>query len=309
MKSTLLPCLKRYWLRFWSNVRLNLGGIFLQLVTDIASLKGIIEEKKQKGLSIGFVPTMGFLHEGHLSLMRKAREENDFMVISIFVNPLQFGEGEDYEEYPRDLERDTALAESTGCDLVFSPTVREMYPPGYATFVQVEKLTEGLCGASRPGHFLGVTTVVAKLFNLVRPDRAYFGQKDAQQALVLIKMVEDLNMNLKIIVLPTVREPDGLAMSSRNKYLTNEQRKEAVVLYKSLRLAEALIRKGEREAEIIKENIFKTISQAEQAQVDYIEIVDTKQLRSVSRVNGRCLIAVAVKFGQTRLIDNVLVEV
>lgn len=281
----------------------------MQLVTDIASLKDIIEEKKQKGLSIGFVPTMGFLHEGHLSLMRKAREENDFLVISIFVNPLQFGEGEDYEEYPRDLERDAALAESTGCDLVFSPTVREMYPPGYATFVQVEKLTEGLCGASRPGHFLGVTTVVAKLFNLVRPDRAYFGQKDAQQAFVLIKMVEDLNMNLKIIVLPTVREPDGLAMSSRNKYLTSEQRKEAVVLYKSLRVAEALIKKGEREAEIIKKNIFKTISEAKQAQVDYIEIVDSKQLRSVSRVNGRCLIAVAVKFGQTRLIDNVLVEV
>ena len=281
----------------------------MQLVTDIASLKDIIEEKKQKGLSIGFVPTMGFLHEGHLSLMRKAREENDFMVISIFVNPLQFGEGEDYEEYPRDLERDTALAEATGCDLGISPTVREMYPPGYATILQVEKLTEGLCGASRPGHFLGVTTVVAKLFNLVRPDRAYFGQKDAQQALVLIKMVEDLNMNLKIIVLPTVREPDGLAMSSRNKYLTSEQRKEAVVLYKRLRVAEALIRKGEREAEIIKKNIFKTISEAKQAQVDYIEIVDSKQLRSVSRVNGRCLIAVAVKFGQTRLIDNVLVEV
>jgi pantoate--beta-alanine ligase len=281
----------------------------LQVVSDIASLKSIIEEKKQKGLSIGFVPTMGFLHEGHLFLMRMAKAENDFMVISIFVNPLQFGAGEDYEEYPRDLERDTKMAGSAGCDLIFSPTVKEMYPPGYATFVQVEKLTEGLCGASRPGHFLGVTTVVAKLFNLVRPDRAYFGQKDAQQAFVLKKMVEDLNMNLKVIVLPTVREPDGLAMSSRNKYLTPEQRKEAVVIYRSLREAEEQIRKGEREAGIIKENISKLILQAKHARVDYVEIVDSKELHPVSIIKDRCLIAVAAKFGKTRLIDNVLVEV
>ncbi len=212
------------------------------LVTEISSLKCIIEEKKQKGSSIGLVPTMGFLHEGHLSLIRTAKAENDFVVGSIFVNPLQFGAGEDYEEYPRDLERDTKLANSAGCDLIFSPAVKEMYPPGYATFIQVEKLTEGLCGASRPGHFVGVTTVVAKLFNLVQPDRAYFGQKDAQQAFVLIKMVEDLNMNLDVVVLPTVREPDGLAMSSRNKYLTPDQRKEATVIYRSLRKAEEQIR-------------------------------------------------------------------
>lgn len=286
-----------------------MGGFFLQLVTEIASLKRIIEEQKKKGLSIGFVPTMGFLHEGHLSLMRRAKAENDFMVISIFVNPLQFGAGEDYDEYPRDLKRDQALAESVGCDLIFHPSVREMYPPGHVTFVKVEKLTEGLCGASRPGHFLGVTTVVAKLFNLVRPDRAYFGQKDAQQAFVIKKMVEDLNMNLEVIVLPTVREPDGLAMSSRNKYLTPEQRKEAVVLYKSLKEAEEQIRKGETEAEVIKDNIFKIISQARQAKVDYVEIVDTKELRPISRIKGPCLIAVAAKFGQTRLIDNILVEV
>ncbi|RJX23895.1 MAG: pantoate--beta-alanine ligase [Dethiobacter sp.] len=281
----------------------------MQVVTDIPSLKNIIEEKKQKGLRIGFVPTMGFLHEGHLSLMRTAKAENDFMVVSIFVNPLQFGAGEDYEEYPRDLERDTKMAGSTGCDLIFSPSVKEMYPPGYATFVQVERLTEGLCGASRPGHFLGVTTVVGKLFNLVCPDRAYFGQKDAQQAFVLQKMVQDLNMNLEVIVLPTVREPDGLAMSSRNKYLSPEQRQEAVVIYKSLIEAEEQIRKGEREAGIIKENIAELISKARHARLDYVEIVDSKELYSVPIIKGRCLIAVAVKFGKTRLIDNVLVEV
>jgi len=281
----------------------------LQLVTEIASLKKIIDEKKEAGLSIGFVPTMGFLHEGHLSLMRRAKAENDFMAISIFVNPLQFGAGEDYDEYPRDLERDQALAEMVGCDLIFHPSVREMYPAGYATFVKVEKLTEGLCGASRPGHFLGVTTVVTKLFNLVRPDRAYFGQKDAQQAFVIKKMVEDLNMNLEVIILPTVREPDGLAMSSRNKYLTPEQRKEAVVLYKSLKEAEKLIKKGETEAKTIKDSIFHIISQAPQAKVDYIEIVDTEELRPVYEIQGECLIAIAVKFGRTRLIDNILVGV
>jgi len=282
----------------------------LQLVTEIASLKSIVAEQKQKGLEIGFVPTMGFLHEGHLSLIRRARAENDFVVISIFVNPLQFGAGEDYDEYPRDLQRDRELAESAGCDLIFSPAVKEMYPPGYATFVRVERLTECLCGASRPGHFLGVTTVVAKLFNLVRPDRAYFGQKDAQQAFVLKKMVEDLNMNLEVIVLPTVREPDGLAMSSRNKYLTPEQRNEAAVIYRSLRAAEEQIRKGEREAEAIKEKISSLISQQSRlAEVDYVEIVDSKELHPVSIINGRCLIAVAAKFGKTRLIDNVLVEV
>ncbi|NMB41135.1 MAG: pantoate--beta-alanine ligase [Firmicutes bacterium] len=280
------------------------------LVTEIASLKNIIKAKKQKGLTIGLVPTMGFLHEGHLSLMRAAAAENDFVVGSIFVNPLQFGIGEDYEEYPRDLENDTKLAKSAGCDLIFSPTVKEMYPSGYATFIQVERLTEGLCGASRPGHFVGVTTVVAKLFNLVRPNRAYFGQKDAQQAFVLIKMVEDLNMNLDIVVLPTVREPDGLALSSRNKYLTPGQRKEAAVIYKSLKEAESQIKKGERKTKAIRENITKSILLAKHAEVDYVEIVDCQDLSPISTINkGRCLIAVAAKFGKTRLIDNILVEV
>lgn len=280
------------------------------LVKEIGLLKNIISKQKGNHAGIGLVPTMGFLHEGHLSLMRTARAENDFVVGSIFVNPLQFGAGEDYAEYPRNLDRDTALAGSAGCDIIFAPAVKEMYPPGYATFIQVERLTEGLCGASRPGHFTGVTTVVAKLFNLVRPDRAYFGQKDAQQAFVLVKMVADLNMNLDVVILPTVREPDGLAMSSRNKYLTAELRAEAVVLYRSLQEAAAQIAKGEREVQAVKENISRLIAQARHAQVDYIEIVDPGELKPVSTLlKGRYLIAIAVKFGKTRLIDNILVEV
>lgn len=281
----------------------------MQIVQDIASLKKIVKEVKKRGLSIGFVPTMGFLHEGHLSLMRAAKTENDFMAISIFVNPLQFGKGEDYEEYPRDLERDQELAASVGCDLIFSPPVKEMYPPGFSTFVEVEKLTEGLCGASRPGHFRGVTTVVTKLFHLVEPDRVYFGQKDAQQAFVLKRMVQDLNFDLEFIILPTVREEDGLAMSSRNKYLNPEERKEATIIFNSLKEAETLIKKGVRDAEAIKKAMAEKISSAKNCVVDYIEIVDTADLRPVRLLKGRCLLAVAVKLGKTRLIDNIIVEV
>lgn len=281
----------------------------MQVVQEIAALKNIIGEVQRKGSSIGFVPTMGFLHEGHLSLMRAAKAENDFMAISIFVNPLQFGQGEDYAEYPRDLARDQQLATAVGCDLLFSPSVKEMYPQGYATFVDVERLTEGLCGFSRPGHFRGVTTVVAKLFNLVGPTRAYFGQKDAQQAFILKKMVKDLHMNLELVVKPTVREADGLAMSSRNKYLTPAQRKEAIVLFQSLVEARERIEGGARDPKILKAAIFEKISTAREARPDYVEIVDTDELRPVSTVAGSCLIAVAARFGQTRLIDNVVVEV
>lgn len=281
----------------------------MEVIKDISILRGKIHEVKKKGLSIGFVPTMGYLHEGHLSLMRSAKKDNDFLVISIFVNPLQFGAGEDYEEYPRDLTRDEVLARSAGCDLIFSPSVKDMYPSGFGTFVEVKKLTEVLCGASRPGHFLGVTTVVAKLFNLVSSDRVYFGQKDAQQAFILKKMVRDLNMDLEFVVLPTVREVDGLAMSSRNKYLTPEQRKEAGVLYKSLKHARELIVEGERNVEVIKQVIAESISGAGKAQIEYIEIVDTENLRPLLAVNGEFLIALAVKFGQTRLIDNIILEV
>lgn len=281
----------------------------MQVITKLDTIREIIKGVKKKGMTVGFVPTMGFLHEGHLSLIRTARLENDFVVVSIFVNPLQFGVGEDFERYPRDLERDRELARSAGCDLLFVPSSKDMYPQGYATFVDVERLTEGLCGASRPGHFRGVTTVVAKLFNLVSPSKAYFGQKDAQQALVLKKMVTDLNMDLDLIVLPTVREPDGLAMSSRNKYLTSEEREEATVLYKSLLLAKELVKSGEKDTLVIRKKMEELICTAKDAAVDYLEIVDTKELKPLKFINGQCLVAVAVKFGTTRLIDNIFVEV
>lgn len=281
----------------------------MQVVTKLDTIKETIKEIKKKGMTVGFVPTMGFLHEGHLSLVRTASEETDFVVMSIFVNPLQFGVGEDFERYPRDLERDKKLADSAGCDLLFVPASREMYPPGYATFVHVDRLTEGLCGASRPGHFRGVTTVVTKLFNLVSPHKAYFGQKDAQQALVLKKMVLDLNMDLDLVILPTVREPDGLAMSSRNKYLTSEERKEAPVLYRSLLMAQELIWHGERDPQVIKKNMEDLIRSARGVVVDYLEIVDTEELKPLELIKGQCLVAVAVKFGATRLIDNIFVEV
>jgi len=281
----------------------------LQVITKPDTIREIIKGVKKKGMTVGFVPTMGFLHEGHLSLIRRASLENDFVVVSIFVNPLQFGVGEDFERYPRDLERDRELARSAGCDLLFVPSSKDMYPQGYATFIDVERLTEGLCGASRPGHFRGVTTVVAKLFNLVSPSKAYFGQKDAQQALVLKKMVTDLNMDLDLIVLPTVREPDGLAMSSRNQYLTSEERKEATVLYKSLLLAKELVESGEKDTHVIRKKMGEVICTAKGAVIDYLEIVDTKELKPLDLINGQCLVAVAVKFGTTRLIDNIFVEV
>ena len=281
----------------------------MEVIREIAPLRGRIKEIKGENMSIGFVPTMGFLHEGHLSLMRKAREENDYLVISIFVNPLQFGVGEDYDEYPRDLERDKELAASVGCDLIFSPPVKEMYPRGYSTFVEVERLTERLCGASRPGHFRGVTTVVTKLFNLISPDRAYFGQKDAQQAIIIQKMIQDLNMDLELVILPTVREEDGLAMSSRNKYLTPYQREQALLIYKALQKAQENIEVGEKNTERIRELIREIILQGEEAVIDYIEIVDTYEFQPLSILQGSCLIAVAVKLGEVRLIDNIMVEV
>jgi len=281
----------------------------MEIVRDIPKLKETVKKVRAEGKSIGLVPTMGYLHEGHLSLLQAARSENDFLVMSIFVNPIQFGAGEDYEEYPRDLERDRELSLSDGCDLIFYPEVRDMYPEGYSTFVEVEGLTETLCGASRPGHFRGVTTVVLKLFNLVSPHRAYFGQKDAQQALVLKKMVEDLNVDVDLIIKPTVREPDCLAMSSRNKYLTPEQRKEAPLIYRGLEEARKLFREGERDAEQLKHKVKEIISGSEEALIDYVEIVETRGLQPVKEVRQECLLAAAVKFGSTRLIDNVMLEV
>jgi pantoate--beta-alanine ligase len=267
------------------------------------------EQVRLRGKSIGFVPTMGYFHEGHLALMRRARDENDFLVVSLFVNPTQFGPNEDYDRYPRDLERDRSLAEKEGVDLLFVPSVQEMYPPGYATYVEVTgTLTSALCGARRPGHFRGVTTVVAKLFNIVKPHRAYFGEKDAQQLRVIRRMTEDLNFDVEIISIPTVREPDGLAMSSRNEYLSPEERQAALVLWRSLNLARSLVEVGERDADRIIAEMRKLIQSEPLARVDYIEIVDPKTLEKVQRIEGEVLVALAVFIGATRLIDNMVIS-
>jgi len=281
----------------------------MEIVRQIPLLRERILNARSLGHSIGFVPTMGFLHEGHLSLLRQARAANDLVILSIYVNPLQFGAGEDFEDYPRDLERDADLAAGAGCDLIFAPSTREMYPREYATFVEVERLTDGLCGASRPGHFRGVTTVVCKLLNIVTPDRAYFGQKDAQQAIVIRRMAIDLNMNLEIVVMPIVREADGLAMSSRNTYLFQPERKAASVLNVSLCLAKESIAAGERDAGALKQLIQAAIAAEPLAQVDYIAVVDAENLLELKSIANRVLIALAVRFGKTRLIDNIIIEV
>jgi pantoate--beta-alanine ligase len=256
---------------------------------------------------VGFVPTMGYLHEGHLSLVRQARAENPSVVASIFVNPTQFGPKEDFARYPRDPERDLALLEKEGTDIVFMPSAEEMYPPGFNSWVDVGGLTEKLEGAARPGHFRGVATVVAKLFNIVRPDRAYFGQKDAQQLLVIKKMAKDLDMGIEIIAAPTVREPDGLAMSSRNTYLSAEERKQAAVLYQSLKLAQKLYAGGEKDAGAIKEQMTALIGKQPLADIEYISIADSETLDELDKIRSTALVSMAVRFGKTRLIDNVVV--
>lgn len=272
-------------------------------------IKKYIKQRRRGGRSVGFVPTMGYLHEGHLSLMREARRSNDLVVTSIFVNPTQFGPKEDYKRYPRNLRRDERLAKSVGVDVIFYPSVKEMYPDGYRSTVEVTDITERLCGGSRPGHFKGVTTVVAKLFNIVQPDAAYFGQKDAQQAIVIKKMVEDLNMNLKIKVMPIIREPDGLAMSSRNRYLSKSQRRDALALYGSLNLAKSLIKTGVRDARTIKDRMRRLISAKESTRIDYISVVDIENLEGLKKIEKNTLIALAVWVGKTRLIDNIVVGV
>ncbi len=281
----------------------------MRIIHDIKEMKALVQEVRRQQKTIGFVPTMGCLHEGHLALMKEAKSKTDFVVASIFVNPIQFGVGEDYEEYPRDLNRDSFLVESAGVDAVFTPPVKEMYPHGYATFVDVQQLTDKLCGKSRPGHFRGVTTVVTKLFNIIQPDIAFFGQKDAQQSIILQKMVEDLNMNLKIDTIPTVREVDGLAMSSRNSYLNPEERKAALVLYRSLTAAQKLIESGERNTNVLIKQMNELISLEPLAKIDYIEILSFPDLAETEYLLGRNLIALAVFIGKTRLIDNMVVEV
>jgi pantoate--beta-alanine ligase len=253
---------------------------------------------------------MGFLHEGHLSLIRRAREQTDRVVVSVFVNPTQFGPEEDFQEYPRDLEHDVRLIGTTGGDVAFVPFVEEMYPQGYATYVHVEGLTAGLCGASRPGHFRGVVTVVTKLFCAVRPHVAVFGQKDAQQAFVIRRMTQDLNMGIEILMAPTIREPDGLAMSSRNVYLSPQERPHAAVLFQALNHARALVESGERSADrIIHSMRERILAEPVHKTIDYIALVDTETLQPLTHLRGGVLIALAVRIGKIRLIDNMIVHV
>lgn len=267
-------------------------------------------EQKKQGKSIGLVPTMGYLHAGHVSLVRAARRDCDIVVVSIFVNPIQFGQGEDYETYPRELERDSALLVKENADAIFAPEVKDMYPSGYDTFVEVfGGITAKMCGASRPGHFKGVTTVVSKLFHICQPDRAYFGQKDAQQLLIIKKMVSELNFPLEIVRMPIIRESDGLAMSSRNVYLNEEERQQALVLNQALKMTETDIRDGERNIKKIRQKIQDMIETRPLARIDYIEISSGQDLSELEEIQGEVLIALAVKFGNTRLIDNLLVEV
>jgi len=267
-----------------------------------------LEELRSARLSldgtVGFVPTMGYLHEGHLSLIRRARQECDHVVVSIFVNPTQFGPNEDLSRYPRDLERDLSLIEPLGVDLVWTPTAEVMYPKGYQTWVEVEAMTRPLEGAMRPGHFRGVTTVVAKLFNAVQPHKAYFGQKDAQQAAVIRRMTVDLNFPIEIVVCPTVREADGLAMSSRNVYLSPEQRKAATVLFRALSAAKELYEAGERSAERLRERMKEVLAAEPLAEVQYVSCADYDTLEELTEIRGKALLSMAVFIGKTRLIDN-----
>jgi len=280
----------------------------MKIVRSISEMQELANQFRQQNKIIGFVPTMGYLHEGHLSLIRLARPKCDVLVVSIFVNPTQFGPNEDFQKYPRDFHHDEILCKQEQVDVVFYPTTDEMYPPPYLTYVTVEKLTETMCGLSRPGHFRGVTTVVSKLFNIVKPHIAVFGQKDYQQALVIKQMVRDLNFDVRIEVAPIVREPDGLAMSSRNKYLSPEERKRALSLYHSLQLAQRLIAGGEKRVPAIREQMEKLILEEGQGEIDYIAIADAETLEPREVVEGKTVIALAVKIGSTRLIDNVVVE-
>ena len=270
----------------------------------VSTVAGFKEARRQIEGTVGFVPTMGYLHEGHLFLARRAKAENDVSVVSIFVNPTQFGPKEDFARYPRDPERDLAMLEREKTDLVLMPPVEEIYPAGASTWVDVENVTKTLEGATRPGHFRGVATVVAKLFNIVEPTKAYFGQKDAQQVVVIRKMVTDLNMNLEVVVVPTQRESDGLAMSSRNVYLNPQERQAAVVLWRSMNLAQGLWQKGERDAEKIRNEMVALIKKEPLARIDYVSIADPRTLEELAQIKRPALVSMAVYMGKTRLIDN-----
>lgn len=276
----------------------------MKITKAVQEVRSCVKAWRTEGLTVGFVPTMGCLHEGHQSLIRRAAEENDRVVVSIFVNPLQFGPKEDLKTYPRDLKKDSAVCAASGAGLIFHPEPEEMYGKNFSTFVDMHSLTDSLCGKNRPEHFRGVCTVVMKLFNIVKPDRAYFGQKDAQQLAVIRRMTEDLNMDLEIIACETVREPDGLALSSRNLCLNREERKAAVILPESLRAAEKMVKDGIRDSAEIQKFIRGKITDEALAQLDYAEIVNPETLNPVSRIEAPVLVAAAVYIGKTRLIDN-----
>lgn len=277
----------------------------VSVVHTIAEVRQWVDRARKLGRTIGFVPTMGALHEGHASLIRTSVAQQDTTVVSIFVNPLQFGPNEDLDRYPRTLDADIQVVQACGADLVFAPSVREMYPKRQLAFVDVEELTAGLCGASRPGHFRGVATVVAKLFNIVQPDVAYFGQKDAQQAAVIERMVADLSFPVRIVRCPTVREADGLAMSSRNTYLSPEERQAAPILYRALQEGAEAIRAGERDAEKVRRLMIDRIQSEPLARIDYVDVVDESTFRTISYVEGNIVLVGAIYIGNTRLIDNI----
>jgi len=275
----------------------------MQVINTIVEMRKL---RRQLSEPVGFVPTMGYFHEGHLSLVRQARKENPTVVVSIFVNPTQFGPGEDFQDYPRDLNRDLGLLEREKVDIVFVPSEEEMYPRDFNSWVDVEKVTERLEGASRSGHFRGVATICAKLFNIIQPTRAYFGQKDAQQAIVIKKMVAGLNMNLEIVVVPTVRESNGLAMSSRNTYLNPEERQAATVLFKALSLARELWQGGEKDADKIRHQMTSLIQKEPLAKIDYVSIADAETMEELKKIDRPAIVFLAVRIGKTRLIDNVI---
>jgi pantoate--beta-alanine ligase len=280
----------------------------MRKIAALEEMTKAAKEMKARGRTVGFVPTMGYLHEGHLSLIRESKKRTDTTVASIFVNPLQFGPEEDFRRYPRDPDRDETLLEKEGVAILFRPGDSDMYPEGFRTTVEVTGLQDKLCGRSRPGHFKGVATVVLKLLHIVRPDYAFFGQKDAQQTIILRRMAEDLNLEVKLEVLPTVREPDGLAVSSRNTYLDPKERRSALVLFRSLEEARRMFAGGERRAAAIRERMMRLIADEPEARVDYVEIVNSRTLDSVERIEGIVLVAIAVFIGSTRLIDNTILE-
>lgn len=287
------------------------GDLSMETIGEIIKARELISSWRKTGQTIGLVPTMGYFHEGHLELMRRAREASDRVVVSLFVNPAQFGPGEDFERYPRDQKRDQALAREAGVDLLFMPSAAEMYPPGYHTYLEIDPELSGiLCGRSRPGHFRGVATVVTKLLNILTPQKAFFGQKDAQQLIIIKTLVRDLNLPVEIVSVPTVREPDGLALSSRNVYLTPEERQKATVLFAALQAArEAVLTRRVQKAAELAAMVREELESEPLARAEYVEVRSAENLSSLDDLKGPILVALAVWFGKTRLIDNLILEV